>query len=215
MPTGSKPKRAVRNGVGRSVRDARARASSSTALHARLVQPPPLLARRVPRASPRLASAPHGQRTSTTSTSRRRRPRVARRQGDRTRRDDADGRARSAGFTITTDACRAFMADARASRRARPRRSTARWAGSSRRPASASARRRPAARLRAVGRRGLDAGMMDTILNLGLNDEADGRARGAHRQPAVRFDSYSRLMQMFGEVVDGIDAHRSRPRSRA
>jgi pyruvate,orthophosphate dikinase len=49
--------------------------------------------------------------------------------------------------------------------------------------------------------------MMDTILNLGLNDEAvEGlAARTGNRRFA--YDSYRRLIQMFGEVVDGIDAH--------
>ena len=51
-------------------------------------------------------------------------------------------------------------------------------------------------------------GMMDTILNLGLNDEAvEGlAARTGNRRFA--YDSYRRLIQMFGEVVDGIDGHR-------
>ena len=51
-------------------------------------------------------------------------------------------------------------------------------------------------------------GMMDTILNLGLNDDA---TRGlATRTGNSRFanDSYRRLIQMYGEVVDAIDAHR-------
>ena len=50
-------------------------------------------------------------------------------------------------------------------------------------------------------------GMMDTILNLGLNDEA---VLGlAERTGNARFanDSYRRLIQMYGEVVDGIDGH--------
>src|SRR5262249_23050467 len=50
-------------------------------------------------------------------------------------------------------------------------------------------------------------GMMDTILNLGLSDDAvEGLAR---RTGNARFayDSYRRLIQMFGDVVDGIDAH--------
>jgi pyruvate,orthophosphate dikinase len=51
-------------------------------------------------------------------------------------------------------------------------------------------------------------GMMDTILNLGLNresTEALGRSTGN-----VRFarDAYRRLVQMYGEVVDGVDSHR-------
>ncbi|HXV33410.1 MAG TPA: pyruvate, phosphate dikinase, partial [Gaiellaceae bacterium] len=48
-------------------------------------------------------------------------------------------------------------------------------------------------------------GMMDTILNLGLNDAAvDGlaRATGSER---FAFDAYRRLVQMFGEVVAGVD----------
>src|SRR5207302_705334 len=51
-------------------------------------------------------------------------------------------------------------------------------------------------------------GMMDTILNLGLNDEAvEGLARQTEN-PRFARDSYRRLVQMYGEVVDGIDAHR-------
>jgi pyruvate,orthophosphate dikinase len=49
--------------------------------------------------------------------------------------------------------------------------------------------------------------MMDTILNLGLNDDA---VRGlAERTGNPRFanDSYRRLIQMYGEVVDGIPGH--------
>src|SRR5262249_34422546 len=50
-------------------------------------------------------------------------------------------------------------------------------------------------------------GMMDTILNLGLGDAAaDGLAtRTGNRRFAL--DSYRRLIQMFGEVVEGIDGH--------
>jgi pyruvate, orthophosphate dikinase len=51
-------------------------------------------------------------------------------------------------------------------------------------------------------------GMMDTILNLGLNDEAvEGLAVRTGNERFAR-DSYRRLIQMYGEVVDGIDAHR-------
>jgi pyruvate, orthophosphate dikinase len=51
-------------------------------------------------------------------------------------------------------------------------------------------------------------GMMDTILNLGLNDEAvEGLARTT-ANPRFAYDAYRRLVQMYGEVVDGIDAHR-------
>src|SRR6266545_4373509 len=48
----------------------------------------------------------------------------------------------------------------------------------------------------------------DTLLNLGLNDAAvAGLATATGNQRFAR-DSYRRLIQMYGEVVDGIDAHR-------
>ena len=51
-------------------------------------------------------------------------------------------------------------------------------------------------------------GMMDTILNLGLNDDAvEGLARSTGNARFAR-DSYRRLIQMYGEVVDGVDGHR-------
>lgn len=48
-------------------------------------------------------------------------------------------------------------------------------------------------------------GMMDTILNLGLNDQTvDGLARKTHN-PWFAYDCYRRLIQMFGDVVYGIE----------
>jgi pyruvate,orthophosphate dikinase len=48
-------------------------------------------------------------------------------------------------------------------------------------------------------------GMMDTILNLGLNDRSvEGLAR-ATGNPRFAFDSYRRFLQMFGNVVMGIE----------
>jgi pyruvate, orthophosphate dikinase len=51
-------------------------------------------------------------------------------------------------------------------------------------------------------------GMMDTILNVGLGRESvEGLAeRSGNRRFA--YDSYRRLIQMYGETVDGIDGHR-------
>src|SRR5207237_8335143 len=44
-------------------------------------------------------------------------------------------------------------------------------------------------------------GMMDTILNLGLNDKSvEALARRANN-PRFAYDSYRRLIQMFGNVV--------------
>ncbi|WP_421707063.1 pyruvate, phosphate dikinase [Algihabitans sp.] len=48
-------------------------------------------------------------------------------------------------------------------------------------------------------------GMMDTVLNLGLNDETvEGLARKSG-DPRFAYDSYRRFIQMFGDVVLGVD----------
>jgi len=44
-------------------------------------------------------------------------------------------------------------------------------------------------------------GMMDTILNLGLNDDAVDGLKARTRNGRFAFDSYRRFMQMFGSVV--------------
>ncbi len=50
-------------------------------------------------------------------------------------------------------------------------------------------------------------GMMDTILNLGLNDEAvEGLARLTNN-PRFAWDSYRRFIQMFGDVAMGVPHH--------
>ena len=113
-----------------------------------------------------------------------------------------------AGFTITTDACRAYLAggglpegleaevdehvrrlEARAGKRF----------GSSDDPLLVSVRSGAAVSM---------PGMMDTILNLGLNDAAAEGLAVRTGNGRFAFDSYRRLIQMFGEVVDGIDGHR-------
>ncbi len=50
-------------------------------------------------------------------------------------------------------------------------------------------------------------GMMDTILNLGLNDDAVSGLAERTGNPRFANDSYRRLIQMYGEVVDGVDGH--------
>ena len=48
-------------------------------------------------------------------------------------------------------------------------------------------------------------GMMDTVLNLGLNDSAvEGLAKLSR---CTRWDSYRRFIQMYGDVVMGVDHH--------
>jgi pyruvate,orthophosphate dikinase len=113
-----------------------------------------------------------------------------------------------AGFTITTDACRAFMASGDRPvglaayidehiRRLEER--TGKRFGSSDDPLLVSVRSGAAVSM---------PGMMDTILNLGLNDEAADGLAGRTGNPRFAYDSYRRLIQMFGEVVEGIDPHR-------
>jgi pyruvate,orthophosphate dikinase len=113
-----------------------------------------------------------------------------------------------AGFTITTDACRAYLAAGDlpegleqeiADQVRRLEGQTGKRFGDAADPLLVSVRSGAAVSM---------PGMMDTILNLGLNDAAaEGlAARTGNRRFA--YDSYRRLIQMFGEVVDGIDGHR-------
>ncbi|MBK1659685.1 pyruvate, phosphate dikinase [Paracraurococcus ruber] len=51
-------------------------------------------------------------------------------------------------------------------------------------------------------------GMMDTVLNLGLNDQTVEGLAAASGDPRFAWDSYRRFIQMFGSVVLGIDHHR-------
>src|SRR5436189_3384305 len=113
-----------------------------------------------------------------------------------------------AGFTITTDACRAYMKRGGfpdglesevAEHLARLEERTGKRFGDAEDPLLVSVRSGAAVSM---------PGMMDTILNLGLNDDAvEGLARGTDNT-RFAYDSYRRLIQMFGAVVDGIDAHR-------
>src|SRR5438876_10795114 len=50
-------------------------------------------------------------------------------------------------------------------------------------------------------------GMMDTILNLGLNDESVESLAKRGNNPRFAYDSYRRLIQMFGNVVLDIEKH--------
>jgi len=51
-------------------------------------------------------------------------------------------------------------------------------------------------------------GMMDTVLNLGLNDETVKGLEAASGDPRFAWDSYRRFIQMYGSVVLGVDHHR-------
>jgi pyruvate,orthophosphate dikinase len=50
-------------------------------------------------------------------------------------------------------------------------------------------------------------GMMDTILNLGLNDESVEGMKALTGNGRFAYDSYRRFIQMFSDVVLGIDKH--------
>jgi len=50
-------------------------------------------------------------------------------------------------------------------------------------------------------------GMMDTILNLGLNDQAVTGLASASGHKRFAYDAYRRLINMYGDVVMGIDHH--------
>jgi pyruvate,orthophosphate dikinase len=112
------------------------------------------------------------------------------------------------GFTITTDACRAYMAagaapdgldDEVGEHIARLEAKTGKRFGDTEDPLLVSVRSGAAISM---------PGMMDTILNLGLNDDAVvGLARSTGNE-RFALDSYRRLIMMYGEVVDGIDGHK-------
>jgi pyruvate,orthophosphate dikinase len=47
-------------------------------------------------------------------------------------------------------------------------------------------------------------GMMDTILNLGMNDDTVKRLANLTNNPRFAYDSYRRFIQMFSDVVLGL-----------
>ncbi len=48
-------------------------------------------------------------------------------------------------------------------------------------------------------------GMMDTVLNLGLNDESVEGLAALTDDPRFAYDSYRRFIQMYGKIVSGVD----------
>ena len=48
-------------------------------------------------------------------------------------------------------------------------------------------------------------GMMDTILNLGLNDDSVEAMANLTNNPRFAYDSYRRFIQMFADVVMGVE----------
>jgi pyruvate,orthophosphate dikinase len=113
------------------------------------------------------------------------------------------------GFTITTEACRAYLAaggevpagldDEVAARIAALEDRTGKGFGDERSPLLVSVRSGAAISM---------PGMMDTILNLGLNDVSAEGLAASTGNARFALDSYRRLVQMYGEVVEGVDGHR-------
>lgn len=110
------------------------------------------------------------------------------------------------GFTITTEACRSYYASNRTlpdglaaevdSMLAKISQETGSTFGDDDNPLLVSVR---------SGARASMPGMMDTILNLGLNDRTVvGLARRAGNE-RFAYDSYRRFIQMYSDVVLGID----------
>ncbi|MBD0291648.1 MAG: pyruvate, phosphate dikinase, partial [Thermoleophilia bacterium] len=114
-----------------------------------------------------------------------------------------------AGFTVTTQACVEYMragkqfpaglAEEIDEHLHRLEEATGKGFGDPRDPLLVSVRSGAAVSM---------PGMMDTILNLGLNDEAVEGLAAATGNERFAYDAYRRLVQMYGDVVDGVDARR-------
>jgi len=112
-----------------------------------------------------------------------------------------------AGFTVTTQACVEYMqagkelpaglGDEIEQHLARLEETTGKRLGDRGDPLLVSVRSGAAVSM---------PGMMDTILNLGLNDEAVEGLAATTGNARFAYDAYRRLLQMYGEVVDGVSA---------
>ena len=111
------------------------------------------------------------------------------------------------GFTIQTEACREYMRGCHA-----PTKSIARWTKRCKRLEQLQGQKlggadNPLLVSVRSGAKFSMPGMMDTILNLGLNDKSvEGLAKRTNN-PRFAYDSYRRLIQMFGSVVLDIPKH--------
>ena len=113
------------------------------------------------------------------------------------------------GFTITTEVCTYYYAhgqqypaelrDAVGTALARIEQAVDARFGDNRKPLLVSVR---------SGARVSMPGMMDTVLNLGLNDATVDGLATASGDARFAWDSYRRFIQMYGSVVLGVDHHR-------
>ncbi|MDA7948454.1 MAG: pyruvate, phosphate dikinase [Hyphomicrobiaceae bacterium] len=112
------------------------------------------------------------------------------------------------GFTITTDVCAAYYENGDKlpdtlvpqveAALAAIGTSTGRVFGDAERPLLVSVR---------SGARASMPGMMDTVLNLGLNDETVEAVAKQSGDKRFAYDSYRRFIQMYSDVVLGVDHH--------
>ena len=111
------------------------------------------------------------------------------------------------GFTITTEACRAYLATGELpdglvqeidDHLASLEQVMGRTLGASDDPLLVSVR---------SGGKFSMPGMMETVLDIGLNDESVAGLARASGSERFAFDSYRRLLQMYGATVLGIDSH--------
>ncbi len=111
------------------------------------------------------------------------------------------------GFTVTTDACRAYlhggdvpaeMADQVSEQLAVLEAKIGRKLGDPANPLLVSVR---------SGAKFSMPGMMETVLNIGLSDEAVAGLTDFSQDERFAWDSYRRLIQMFGKTVLGIEGH--------
>ena len=109
------------------------------------------------------------------------------------------------GFTITTDACRAYLASGEVPEELSVQVTTAlrgveeelgRELGAAEDPLLVSVR---------SGAKFSMPGMMETVLNIGLNDVSVKGLAAASSDERFAWDSYRRLIQMFGKTVLDID----------
>ncbi len=109
-----------------------------------------------------------------------------------------------AGFTISTDACRAYMAggwpdgldEEVAKQLKRLEKAMGRKLGDPSDPLLVSVR---------SGAKFSMPGMMDTVLNLGLNDDSVKGLAAQTADERFAYDSYRRFVQMYGRIVLDID----------
>src|SRR5689334_13356037 len=109
------------------------------------------------------------------------------------------------GFTISTDACRAYMAtgwpdgldDEVAKQVKKLERAMKKKLGDPGDPLLVSVR---------SGAKFSMPGMMDTVLNLGLNDESVLGLAKQTSDERFAYDSYRRFISMYGRIVLGIEA---------